>query len=293
MNTASPLVPFKNALSWIHEWQVAHDGEEEHHQFTMDLDLTIKCCFDLVNRLESYINGFPMTETRSALLYTTGRWKVAQDAKLLLELQTRIDRQTNALSLLLTAFRCESLKGQRSLLLKPRSREVFGRMREETASLLVQYDQASFLSCATDSLSKLSWVFDFDSEVQGSALCQKVSRALVKTSLKRFRGNKDDSIRARRSSLYLLSRPERQLLSAYSTTENKRSMASLIEDDSEDMATFAVGKQFLSGSGAPLRYNDLSLGNSDQSELQGPMRKDSHYLHDLTVCQLRCLIYPL
>ncbi|KAI0443853.1 hypothetical protein F4803DRAFT_294885 [Xylaria telfairii] len=210
LNIASQLVPFKNSLIWIQEWLMACGENDQYHQFTMDLDLTLKCCHRLVSKVESYTNEIVIDECGEISLETRAKLRIAKDTKtleelqkmidrqtnalslLLEELQKMIDRQTNALSLLLTVCGCESVSEQHSLLSKSSSRKIFkGVQRDTTASLLVHYDNGSLFSRVTDNLSKLSWVFDFDPEVLLSGPYERAFRSSLRNSLRRFKKDKE------------------------------------------------------------------------------------------------------
>lgn len=58
------------------------------------------------------------------------------------------------------------------------------RMEQASASLFVNYDKGSTFSRHTDNLSKLSCIFDFDSELLSSAAYERVSRLTMKYVLR-------------------------------------------------------------------------------------------------------------
>lgn len=66
--------------------------------------------------------------------------------------------------------------------------------QDTTASLLVHYDNGSRFSSMTDNLSKLSWVFDFDSEVLLSGPYERAFRSSLRNSLRRFKKDKENPI---------------------------------------------------------------------------------------------------
>lgn len=75
------------------------------------------------------------------------------------------------------------------MLQKSRNRKVLGRAQFDSASLYVHRDSNSIISRFTDNLSKLSIVFDFDSELFASKIYQQILRGSVKQALKREQDN--------------------------------------------------------------------------------------------------------
>ncbi|KAI3324917.1 hypothetical protein HD806DRAFT_459093 [Xylariaceae sp. AK1471] len=185
LNVASQLVPFKNSLVWIQEWLETSSTNDPHHQFTMDLDITLQCCQLLVNKIESYTDDLSMDADGQPSLEARSKMRAAKNSKTLDELQKMIDRQTNALSLLLLACGRDSVHHQGTLLSKSSSRKVFQKMQQDSASLFVHVDQTSIFTRFTDNLSKLSWIFGFDSELVKSGPYERALRSTMKTVIRR------------------------------------------------------------------------------------------------------------
>lgn len=83
------------------------------------------------------------------------------------------------------------LSEQKSLLENSNTRKVFTRAQIDSASLYVNRDSASFVSRFTDNLSKLSVVFNFDSELFSSRIYQQALRGSVKEALRRQQDTKE------------------------------------------------------------------------------------------------------
>jgi hypothetical protein len=73
---------------------------------------------------------------------------------------------------------------QKQLLEKPKTRSILLSARTDSASLFVHQDAASFRSRLTDSLSKMSNVFDFDSAVFSTSVYHRVFRGSLKYRLR-------------------------------------------------------------------------------------------------------------
>ena len=94
------LVALRAALSKIQEW-VDLEVNETHHQFTMDLDISVSCCKILTDRLEAIFNEAARVNNNPRDIL--GKLKVVYGIGALDELQKLVERQTSSLTLLLTA----------------------------------------------------------------------------------------------------------------------------------------------------------------------------------------------
>lgn len=100
LSLASQLSAFRAALRRIQEW-LDSEVPAAHHQLVMDLDETLSFCNILIVKIEAL-----SADWKSLLGDPTaiaGRWKVTVAAKGLENVLVLVERQTNALVLLLTA----------------------------------------------------------------------------------------------------------------------------------------------------------------------------------------------
>jgi len=94
------LIALKAALNKIQEWMDGNDGES-HHQLVMDLEVSISCCWMLVSKMDSEISDLSRNDGYG--LEPRNKMKLIVKNGTLEELQKRVEQQTNALTLLLTA----------------------------------------------------------------------------------------------------------------------------------------------------------------------------------------------
>jgi hypothetical protein len=73
---------------------------------------------------------------------------------------------------------------QKQLLEKPKTRSILLSAQADSASLFVHQDATSFRSRLTDSLSKMSNIFDFDSAVFSTSVYHRVFRGSLKYRLR-------------------------------------------------------------------------------------------------------------
>ncbi|KAF2121297.1 hypothetical protein BDV96DRAFT_640692 [Lophiotrema nucula] len=184
LSLASQLSALRAALDKIQEW-MSTDLVEAHHQLVMDLDVSMSCCKVLVHKIDDFLSELGNTvdeplDFRSTFKLVFGSGNIDSVQKLL-------ERQTSALTLLLTACNCKTLSEQRVILEKSTTRRALGRAKTESASLLVLRDTNSISSKWTDTMSKLSVVFVFDQELFKTKVYSRVLRGSFKEVLRRQR----------------------------------------------------------------------------------------------------------
>ena len=96
LNLIAQLTALKAALNQLQTWMDT-DIDEPHHQLVMDLELSVMCCRMLVGKIDDEVEGMEVGEL-------DGREKIRMVMKngTLEDLQKMVDRQTSALTLLLT-----------------------------------------------------------------------------------------------------------------------------------------------------------------------------------------------
>jgi guanine nucleotide-binding protein G(i) subunit alpha len=103
INLIAQLSALKAALTKLEEWMDSNAEEERdlHHQLIMDLEVVITCCRMLAHKIDSEISGLYLDLDNA--LDTESKAKLVLKNGTLEELQRMVDRQTNALTTLLTA----------------------------------------------------------------------------------------------------------------------------------------------------------------------------------------------
>jgi hypothetical protein len=101
LNLLTQLTAFRAALTEIQKWTESAYGDEPHHQLRMDLDDSVAWCrilAEMINELVSDLDhdaDVPLDRVRKA--------KFLFSSKSMEDLQRMLDRQTSALTLLVTA----------------------------------------------------------------------------------------------------------------------------------------------------------------------------------------------
>lgn len=100
LSLASQLSAFRAALRRINDW-LDSEVPAAHHQLVMDLDETLSFCNVLIIQIETLSAGWEqLLEDPKSI---AGRWKVTFGNKGLDNVLVLVERQTNALTLLLSA----------------------------------------------------------------------------------------------------------------------------------------------------------------------------------------------
>ncbi|KAH7090801.1 hypothetical protein FB567DRAFT_300162 [Paraphoma chrysanthemicola] len=181
LTLASQLTALRAAVTKIQEW-TDRDSHELHHQLTMDLEVSIKCCGLLINRIEGFFSDLASLNEKP--LDLRNKFKVVFGSAGPESVQKLLERQTSALTLLLTACNCNTLSEQQQHLQRSKTRKVLDRAQADSISLCVQRDTASFATKMTDNLSKISRVFEFDSSVFSTRVYERAFRGSVKNALR-------------------------------------------------------------------------------------------------------------
>ena len=99
INLIAQLNALKAALSKLQEWMDTN-LDESHHQLVMDLEASVTCCRMLAGRMDSEVEALQQHGENG--LGTSDKFKLLLKNGTLEELQKMVDRQTSALTLLLT-----------------------------------------------------------------------------------------------------------------------------------------------------------------------------------------------
>jgi hypothetical protein len=154
-------------------------------------------------------------------------------------------------------FQSSSLAAQHRLLEKSTTRKAFETASKDSASLMVLRDTDSIFTSQTDTLSKISLMFDFDSELFASKVYSKTFRNSIKSSL-----------RSRSQTWSSLVRPllsEARLDAEESRLRSQEIDRLLVEDrlrEISSMRVLVLGKH-------PQRFSKFRSNDSKESESLG------------------------
>ena len=100
LNLNSQLAALRAALTKIEEW-MGSGANDAHYQLIMDLEGSINCCQILATKIESRLSG--LLQKPDGALAPSAKFKLMIGTKNMDDIQKMLERQTSALTLLLTA----------------------------------------------------------------------------------------------------------------------------------------------------------------------------------------------
>ncbi|RYP89224.1 hypothetical protein DL770_004522 [Monosporascus sp. CRB-9-2] len=178
----SELGALRTAFARIQEW-VDTDDANLHHLLVMEIGKCVTCCRLLMSNIDGEISKLQHHPDDN--LSFSSKVRLVFGKKGIEKLENSIQRQTSALTLLLTICNRKTMSEQKMLLEQPRTRGVFRKIERDTESMIVHRDKDSILSRYTDNFSKFSMVFDFDHELFISRVYDRVLRASLKGAVRR------------------------------------------------------------------------------------------------------------
>lgn len=165
------LGTLKAALDQIAEWIASNLAADphQHYQLIIDLGNALSCCKTLIALMDRHISKLKRDNLTDHPISFEDRVRIALKDGAIKDCLIHLSNQTNALNLLLAAFNCRNQSEQKALLEKKKSCKIFNQIRDDSLSLVVLYDSASFITGTTKmtgNSSKLSLKFWFDGELQ-------------------------------------------------------------------------------------------------------------------------------
>ncbi|ETN46806.1 uncharacterized protein HMPREF1541_00995 [Cyphellophora europaea CBS 101466] len=187
---SAQLSTLRAALEQIRFWieqDLALDNQ--HYQLTMDLGTAIRCCKLHMDFLRDQLSAVQYTDADEMTFKS--RVNLVLEGRGIENCLTRLDRQTHALNLLITAFQRRDHKEQKAVLQSPRSRKLFGQLEEDSSSLIVIYDGASFVTDRTvtsTNTSQFSLRPHLDTEILRAKVYKSTLTSLMKRATRRHTG---------------------------------------------------------------------------------------------------------
>ncbi|KAK4542382.1 hypothetical protein LTR36_006839 [Oleoguttula mirabilis] len=167
------LHSIKSALEQI---DLLMQKAEYDYQVQMDLDLAIQASELHIALLDKQLSQFKTKKNDPNALRLKAKIKTVFESDGMEACCNRLDRQANALNLLITVLTSRTITEQKSMLQRSASRKVFNQVRDDAESLQVLVDSASFTTARRNPgplAARLPWRrFDCDKEVSQSKAYQ-------------------------------------------------------------------------------------------------------------------------
>ncbi|KAI0424573.1 G-protein alpha subunit-domain-containing protein [Xylaria sp. FL1042] len=169
------LYMVQSALDQLAIWnKPEHARDPRFRQLAWQIDNALDCFSLLVTTLERRLKDVESMTTTQRLTFLWGE-KETSDFSILL------DRQVNALNLLLQAVQCNTLAQQQDLLLRKESQSILQQAKDCSSSIIGLEDSASFIS---ENTAGISLMFDFDDVILASKIYQQAGRSHLRQAIR-------------------------------------------------------------------------------------------------------------
>ncbi|KAI1277180.1 G-alpha-domain-containing protein [Xylaria sp. FL0933] len=169
------LYMVQSALDQLAIWNKPEHGRDpRYRQLAWQIDNALDCFSPLVTTLERRLSDVELMTTTQRLAFLWGE-KETSDFSILL------DRQVNALNLLLQAVQCNTLAEQQDLLLREESKSILQQAKDCSSSVIGHEDSASFIS---ENTAGISLMFDFDAVILASRIYQQAGRSHLRQAIR-------------------------------------------------------------------------------------------------------------
>ncbi|CAI6338356.1 unnamed protein product [Periconia digitata] len=174
------LFIIQTALDKLSDWNQARETRHpRYQQLAAQVGNALDCFGTLISTLQKQLDQFETSN--SVEMPTKNKIKFIWSEKEIANYSTLLDRQVNALTLLLQAVQCETWEQQRELLSREESVSILILAKDCSSSVLGLDDGHSFLSETT---ANISVTFDFDTFVLGSRVYQQAERSHLRQAIR-------------------------------------------------------------------------------------------------------------
>ncbi|KAK8096218.1 guanine nucleotide-binding protein subunit alpha [Apiospora kogelbergensis] len=178
------LYTVQSALDQLSAWNRPEQAQgPRYQQLGMHIGNSLDSFSTLVLALHQQLGRFEVKEPVE--MTSKQKFKFLWNEKDMTEYSILLDRQVNALNLLLQALECSSWSQQDALVSQPDNQEVL-RVAQDCSSSILGLDSDS-ISIASEGTELISIRFDFDAVVLGSRVYQLAERSHLKQAIRGLR----------------------------------------------------------------------------------------------------------
>ncbi|KAI1327987.1 G-protein alpha subunit-domain-containing protein [Xylariaceae sp. FL0255] len=174
------LYMVQSALDQLSVWNnEEHGSDPRYQQLAEQIGNALDSFNPLVTTLASWLDDDIPADGGDMTL--TQRFRSFWNEKDTSDFSILLDRQVNALNLLLQAVQCNSLAQQQSLLCKEESQSILHKAKECSDSMIALGDSESLISEDTNGISLM---FDFDGLILASRIYQQAERSHLRQAIR-------------------------------------------------------------------------------------------------------------
>ncbi|KAI1742300.1 hypothetical protein F4680DRAFT_45982 [Xylaria scruposa] len=168
------------ALDQLRIWNKPEYGRDpRYRQLALQIGCFLECFSALILTLEQRLEDFEPNSSKSIprkqkFIFLWGEKETSEYSCLL-------DRQVNALNLLLQAVQCNTWAQQQDMIRQEESQRILEQAKDASSSVIGLEDASSFIS---ENTADISMMFDFDTVLLASRIYQQVGRSHLRQAIR-------------------------------------------------------------------------------------------------------------
>ncbi|KAI1332176.1 G-protein alpha subunit-domain-containing protein [Xylariaceae sp. FL0255] len=155
------------------------NDEPRHQDLAIQIGNALSCFSPVIMALERQMDNHNVTD--GSQMSVRSRIGFLQDEREMTNLSMLLDRQVNALNLLLQAFHCQTWAQQQGFLLRSESRSIL-KLAEDCSSSLAGLDDIG--SIITDNTDETTTRFEFDATLRSTVLYRVAERTYARLAVR-------------------------------------------------------------------------------------------------------------
>ncbi|KAI0146143.1 G-alpha-domain-containing protein [Xylariaceae sp. FL1272] len=172
------LYMVKAALDQLSAWKNPDLGRDPRYcQLALQIGNSLDCFGLLILALEQKLDNFQRPRHMTPAMRVSFLWSERETT----EYSTLLDRQVNALNLLLQAIQCQTWTQQQNFISRVESQSILQEAKDCTSSIMGLDDTVSFVSETT---ANISIRFDFDAIILGSRIYREAERSHLRQAIR-------------------------------------------------------------------------------------------------------------
>ncbi|KAI0553052.1 hypothetical protein F4679DRAFT_33568 [Xylaria curta] len=168
------------ALDQLRIWSKPEYGRNpRYRQLALQIGCFLECFSALILTLEQRLEDFEPNSSKSIprkqkFIFLWGEKETSEYSCLL-------DRQVNALNLLLQAVQCNTWAQQQDMIRQEENQRILEQAKDASSSVIGLEDTSSFIS---ENTADISMMFDFDTVLLASRIYQQVGRSHLRQAIR-------------------------------------------------------------------------------------------------------------
>ncbi|RYC55193.1 hypothetical protein CHU98_g11014, partial [Xylaria longipes] len=168
------------ALDQLSIWNKPEYGRHpRYRQLALQIGNFLDCFSHLILTLEQRLDDFEPNGSSS--ITAKQEFVFLWGEKETFEYSSLLDRQVNALNLLLQAVQCNTWAQQQDVICQEERKRILERAKDISSSIIGLDDASSFIS---ENTAGISMRFDFDAAILGSRIYQRVGRSHLRQAIR-------------------------------------------------------------------------------------------------------------